>query len=172
MRISGSRSFFDLTFGLRLHSYIQYRLDKGFPFDWRIHEHSLLYTAVVAKDIPMLKILFEHRADPNLAENALALLPTAWHRVLESQRDKSTPTLLAEQVDIIDLFLENGADPGIRSDGKSIDVVIKNSFHRWDRTRTKILLNKLAAAKAAQKRRQKRKSRGLGSFFKRSGDNE
>jgi hypothetical protein len=171
MGISGTSSFFDLAFGLRFHSYIQHRLDKGFPLDWRIHDYSLLYTAAVAKDILMLKILFEHGADPNLVENSLALLPTSWHRVLESLRHKNNSTMLAEQADIVELFLENGADPGIRIDDKSIDVVIKNSFHQWDLKRTSVLLNKLAAAKAAQKK-QKRRSRVLGAFFKRSGDNE
>lgn len=173
MGVGSSTSFFDLTFGLRLHSYVQYKLKKGFPLDWRIHEHTLLYTAAVSKDIPMITILFEHGADPNLAENALALLPTSWHRVLESQRDKPISIMLAEQADIVELFLENGADPGIRTtDGKSVDVVIKNSFNQWDRARTEVLLNKLAAAKAAQKKKQKRKSRVLGGFFKRSSDND
>jgi hypothetical protein len=124
----------------------------------------------------MLKILFKHGADSNLAEYALVLLLTAWHRLLESQHDTNIQMMLAEQeeqANIVEILLKSGADPEVcAKDGNSVDVVIKNSFCQWDRTPADVLLKKLLATKSTQKKKQRRKQRVLGGFFMGSGDND
>ncbi|KAH8592623.1 hypothetical protein B0O99DRAFT_629379 [Bisporella sp. PMI_857] len=186
----GTRSFFDYAFEYPLYSYIQYRLDKGYPPGSRIGGDSLLFIAVFTMDIKMMKILFGHRADPNICEGHTNWTP--WHHMLWKTKDaKRAAADLKILADAVQLFLENGADLRITVDNIPANSIIKEAFQEWDRERTKELLKRLPSLKKTQEwdrekteellkklpslketqKTQKIHSCGLGYFFKWCGEN-
>jgi len=165
------KCFFDFAFRYPLHSYVEHKLNTGYPMHARTAGHSLLHTAACARDIKILKILFDHGADPNDPEAAYGKW-SPWHHVLWKSSNLADEH--EEWADIILLFLDNGSDTGLELDGESVrDRIGKMILEPMKR---KEILDRLPKVKKFQlpvqvgvKKEQKEQSRGIWRLFKRAG---
>lgn len=171
----GTQCFFDYAFRYPLYSYLENRLDEGYPLNSRIGGHSMLYIAALPRDIQMTKFLLRHGANPNLRESH-QISWTPWHYVLWkaeednfSFRSGSNPVrwveIMQQWAEMVQLFLESNADPHITVHNVSADAIVKKAFEAWDPVQTQELLSKLSALRKTQKA-QKWQSRRLKGFFK------
>lgn len=153
------RAFFDYAFRRQLYSYVNYKLVKGFSLDRQIDTHSFVHVAARSRDIPMLKVLFQNGAQVSAVTWGLL--------AVQIQLRQEEPKELEKLAEIVGLYLESGSDLPSAVQGDTLDVMIRKSFGDWDSARTQVLLEKLATAKVAQRRKQKGISRFFGGFLKR-----
>jgi hypothetical protein len=145
-------SFFDLAFTSGLHSYTDSKLKQ-----------ATLFTAInPSLDPIIIKLLLEHGADPNSAENG----STPWQRVLQKARANDHPEVWGESVE---LFLNHGADPWATVEAVSLDHIIRSSdLYSWDPEQGDSLLAKLNDLQEKGKISKGVSPGGLASVFKRS----
>ncbi|KAE8446916.1 hypothetical protein EG329_011547 [Mollisiaceae sp. DMI_Dod_QoI] len=162
----GTMSFLGYAFIYPLHTYVENKLRSGAPLDERIAGHSLLYTASYMSNVRFVELLFSLRADPNILETE-QMGWTTWEQFLWGVKipDEGSLENLENVADIIQLFLEQGADAETTLDDLTVEDIINERFRNWDIARTEDLLKKVVVArKTAKKSKNQDRRRAISPF--------
>jgi hypothetical protein len=155
-------SFFDYAFKHAFYTYVSHELLAGREQDSVISGRSLLSTAVDIWDRRMIRILLDHKADPNLLAGDSMFTP--WTGALRKIYAHTAERLLGAPVDpfdakkqqefdagIILAFIEHSCDPRCTVNGQSSEMIIKNAFQDWSPVCTNEMLQKLAVLNKSYK---------------------
>ena len=151
-------SFLGFAFVYPLHTYVDEKLRNTASLDMHLASESLLCAASCAFDVRLTGLLFELGADPNLHENE-QMGWTTWQQFLWEVKklDKTSRDCLGQIVDIVQLYLEHGANTQVAVDDVPLDDLINERFRNLDAAKTDQLLRKV---KVAQKITEKRRDQG------------
>jgi hypothetical protein len=123
----------------------------GHTAESQIGGKSLLFIAVESSRVQTVQVLFSHGADPNFQQSWNM---TTWQYVLglvneveRADTRRAATNMLNKWAQIIQIFLENGADPGVDIYGVTLDVLIRHFWGRFDRRRAHTLLDVWVASK-------------------------
>ncbi|CZR56317.1 uncharacterized protein PAC_06205 [Phialocephala subalpina] len=162
----GTMSFLGYAFIYPLHTYVENKLRSGASLDERIAGQSLLYTASYRLNVRSVELLFSLRADPNILESE-QMGWTTWEQFLWGVKnpDEESMENPGKVADIVQLFLEHGADTETTLDDLTVEDFINERFRNLDAARTDELLNKVVVArKTAKKSKNQDRKRVVSPF--------
>lgn len=142
------QSFFEYAFARQLYHYVEYKIStKKVSANHTIKDRTLLHMATERQDHRMIHLLLQQKAKPNLGG---AEHDSAWQQLLRSLEGSYYSNTEA-WFDLVELFLDHGADPGAIAHCTPAYRIVEIAFGKWDFGRMKYLLQKMVTKKPSLK---------------------
>lgn len=128
---------FDFSLRHSLHTYVESELKAGHAAESQIGGKPLFFVVIEQLCLRMVKILVSHGADPNFqqlrnmttGQRVLELLNAREHTELpQGSAPLVVPDKVNDWAEVIQIFLENDADPSADIDGITLDSWSKDHW--------------------------------------------